>query len=260
MLKSAFRVIPVLDVKEGLAVHAVAGQRSHYRPVRSLLHSSADPLELARAYRDILGLQELYVADLGAIARGEQDHALYSELTGLGLEVWIDAGVRSEFDLPGLVENRRITIVVGLETVRGASDLEAVLRLAGADRVVFSLDLFAGVPRVSADAAWISADPEQLASQLVDLGVRRLLLLDLSRVGTGTGTGTESLQSLLLAGYPGLDISVGGGISGINEIRAFRDSGAAAVLVGSALHDGRIDRRELDQLRAEKGQDAGPEG
>src|SRR5437899_3187124 len=107
MLKSAFRIIPVLDVKNGLAVHADAGERSHYRPVRSLLHSSADPLHLARAYRDILGLQELYVADLGAIARSEQDHTLYSELTGLGLEVWIDAGVRSENDLPALVENRR---------------------------------------------------------------------------------------------------------------------------------------------------------
>ena len=55
MLKSTFRVIPVLDVKDGLAVHAVGGQRSHYRPVRSLLHPSADPLDLARAYRDILG-------------------------------------------------------------------------------------------------------------------------------------------------------------------------------------------------------------
>src|SRR3954453_16215487 len=121
MLKSAFRVIPVLDVKDGQAVHAVGGQRSHYRPVRSLLHPSADPLDLARACRDILGLHELYLADLDAITRGEQDHALYFELTRLGLQVWIDAGVRSQHDLPALIENRRIIIVAGLETIRGAS-------------------------------------------------------------------------------------------------------------------------------------------
>ncbi len=203
MLESAFQVIPVLDVKDGLAVHAIAGQRSHYRPVRSLLHPSANPVELARAYRDLLGFHELYLADLDAIAGGEQDHALYSELTGLGLEVWIDAGVRSERDLPVLVENRRITIVVGLETIRGASDLEAILRLAGADRVVFSLDLFAGEPRVPPGAAWASTDPDNLACQLVDLGVRRLLLLDLSRVGTGSGTGTEALLTRLSARHPG---------------------------------------------------------
>ena len=252
MLKSPFRVIPVLDIKDGQAVHAVAGQRSHYRPVRSLLHPSADPLDLARAYRDILGLHELYLADLGAIAGGEQDLALYSELTGLGLKVWIDAGVRSEHDLPMLIENRRITIVVGLETIRGASDLEAILRLAGEDRVVFSLDLFAGVPRVSPDAAWISADPDDLVRQVVDLGVRRLLLLDLSRVGTGSGTGTEALLSRLSALHPRLEISVGGGISGLEKIHAIRDQGAAAVLVGSALHNGRIGGRELDQLRSDR--------
>jgi phosphoribosylformimino-5-aminoimidazole carboxamide ribotide isomerase len=252
MLKTAFRVIPVLDVKDGLAVHAVAGQRSYYRPIQSLLHPSADPLELARAYRDILGLHELYLADLDAIARGGQNYALYSELTALGLEIWIDAGVRSENDVPAMVENRRITIVVGLETIRGASDLEATLRLAGTDRIVFSLDLFAGVPRVSADAAWISADPDELARQLVDLGVRRLLLLDLSRVGTGSGTGTEALQSRLSARHPGLEVFVGGGITGLDKIQAVRDQGAAAVLVGSALHDGRIGRRQLDQLRADR--------
>ena len=48
MLESHFRVIPVLDVKNGQAVHAVGGIRSHYRPLQSLLHPSCDPLELVR--------------------------------------------------------------------------------------------------------------------------------------------------------------------------------------------------------------------
>ena len=64
MLKNPFRVIPVLDLKDGQAVHAVAGQRSHYQPVRSILHPSADPMDLARAFRDMLGLHKLYLADL----------------------------------------------------------------------------------------------------------------------------------------------------------------------------------------------------
>ena len=68
MLESHFRVIPVLDVKNGQAVHAVGGIRSHYRPLQSLLHPSCEPLELARAYRDLLGLRELYLADLDAIS------------------------------------------------------------------------------------------------------------------------------------------------------------------------------------------------
>ena len=57
MLESHFRVIPVLDIKNGQAVHAVAGIRSHYRPLQSILHPSCEPLELARAYRDLLDLR-----------------------------------------------------------------------------------------------------------------------------------------------------------------------------------------------------------
>ena len=109
-----------------------------------------------------------------------------------------------------------------------------------------------GRAALSPDAAWISADPDDLVRRVVDLGVRRLLLLDLSRVGTGSGTGTEALLSRLSALHPRLEISVGGGISGLEEIHAIRDQAGAAVLVGSALHNGRIGGRELDQLRSDR--------
>jgi len=44
---------------------------------------------------------------------------------------------------------------------------------------------------------------------------------------------------------------VGGGISRIEEVLALRNAGAAAVLIGSALHDGRIGARELARLACE---------
>src|SRR5262249_58597615 len=62
MSESAFRVIPVLDVKDRIAVHAIGGIRSHYRPLLSKLHPSSDPIAIARAYRDVLGLHDLYLA------------------------------------------------------------------------------------------------------------------------------------------------------------------------------------------------------
>ncbi len=79
-----------------------------------------------------------------------------------------------------------------------------------------------------------------------------MLVLDLARVGTGQGTGTGQLLSRLRAAYPALELSVGGGISGIEELIAVQKAGAAAALVGSALHDGRIGREQLDHL-AEQG-------
>ena len=43
------RVVPVLDIKNGRAVHAVQGKRAHYGPLRSVLHGSDDPIGIASA-------------------------------------------------------------------------------------------------------------------------------------------------------------------------------------------------------------------
>jgi phosphoribosylformimino-5-aminoimidazole carboxamide ribotide isomerase len=253
MLESHFRVIPVLDVKNGQAVHAVGGIRSHYRPLRSILHPSVEPVELARAYRDLFDFRELYLADLDAISGQQQpDLSLYRELAIRDVHLWIDAGLKNENDLAALVDLDHTTIVIGLETAHGPDAVRAILERAGPDRVVLSLDLFEGVPRLPVGADWAAANREQLSRQILDLGVLRLLLLDLSRVGTGRGTGTDELLLLVRQSHPAVEVSVGGGISGMEDLLALRTAGAAAVLVGSALHDGRIGREQLDRLAANR--------
>src|SRR5688572_10445772 len=62
------RVVGVIDLMGGLAVHAVGGRRAEYRPVASPLCESAAPLAVAEAFRREYGIEELYLADLEAIA------------------------------------------------------------------------------------------------------------------------------------------------------------------------------------------------
>jgi phosphoribosylformimino-5-aminoimidazole carboxamide ribotide isomerase len=71
------------------------------------------------------------------------------------------------------------------------------------------------------------------------------LLLDLARVGTGKGTGTMTLLKRLRAEDSDLEITVGGGVSHGAELLALEKAGADAVLVGSALHDGRLGVADL---------------
>lgn len=245
-----FRVIPVLDVKQGVAVRAVAGDRAHYGPVRSLLHPGSDPVLLARALRRTLGFDELYLADLDAISGAAANVALYHELSTCGLSVWVDAGVRDLDSLGPLLRGEVATIVAGLETLRGPAALGAVLDRVGPESLVFSLDLRAGVPLIAEAARWGESDPRALARTALDLGVRRLLLLDLARVGIGQGPGTLPLLAELRSheAGAGIEIIVGGGLSSAVELPALRRAGASAVLVGSALHDGKIGAADLELL------------
>ena len=113
----------------------------------------------------------------------------------MGLSLWADPGVVDGASLPSLMDAGVSRIVAGLETVRGPGALAEILDLAGPDRVVFSLDLRDGLPKVAEGAEWGTSDPHALAESVLALGVRRLLLLDLACVGTGQGVGTMTLLS-----------------------------------------------------------------
>ncbi len=140
------------------------------------------------------------------------------------------------------------TIIVGLETVRGPHALAEIVKAVGGDRVILSLDLFEGRPRIAASAVWRTDDPLELAEAAIACGVRHVLILDLARVGTSRGPGTTSLMNQIRRSDPSVVVTVGGGISQIEEVVELRGAGAGAVLIGSAIHDGRIGAQELNRL------------
>jgi phosphoribosylformimino-5-aminoimidazole carboxamide ribotide isomerase len=245
-----FRVVPVLDLKEGRAVRAVGGRRDQYQSIRSILHANPEPIPLACSLRDMLSLSTLYLADLDAIEGRAPNIGIYQQLLGLGLEVWIDAGLRDVSSLAPLLDLHPLDsrVIVGLETVRGPDELAGIADRVGADRTIFSLDLFEGRPRVGGEGTWRTDDPREIANRAIEGGLHHLIILDLARVGKARGTGSDGLMAQILDAHPEVEIIVGGGVSRIQEVLHLRAAGASGVLVGSAIHDGRIGRAELEQI------------
>src|SRR5262249_34077853 len=134
------RIVPVIDLRGGVAVRAVGGRRSEYGPLASPLAASSDPVDVARGYCAHLGLTELYLADLDAIAGAEPDWAVWSGLIREGFRLWADAGVRDRERAVRLSEAGVERVVAGLETVAGPEALAGVVKALG-ERTVFSLDL-----------------------------------------------------------------------------------------------------------------------
>jgi phosphoribosylformimino-5-aminoimidazole carboxamide ribotide isomerase len=235
------RVVPVLDVRDGEAVHAVAGQRAHYAPLRSgLATGTADPTRVARAFRDRLALETVYLADLDAIGGTGTNDPVVRNLVSLGLAVWLDAGARDAPDAARAAALRVDSVVLALETLDGPEALGRCVAAVG-PAAVWSLDLRDGRPLVAPGADWGTHDPLTLADRAVARGVRRAIVLDLARVGTGTGVAaTAGLVARLRARHPAVAWAVGGGVAGEADLEALARAGAVAALVGSALHDGRL--------------------
>ena len=236
--------IPVLDVLNGVIVRGVGGRRNEYRPVESVLTPSARPLDVARAFRDRLSLTTLYLADLDGIQRQRPNADVYRQLVDDGFELWIDAGVRCLGDTTRLLDAGAAKVIVGLETIPEAQFLATLVAEFGASRITFSLDLQAGVPKLS-HSHWPDASPLGIAQNVIQLGVTQLIVLDLASVGEERGPSTLALCEALRRFAPEVHLVTGGGVRNTDDLRSLQTAGIDGVLLATALHNGVIGPTEL---------------
>lgn len=223
------RIIPVLDLMGGIVVRGVGGRRSEYRPLVSKLTDSVEPVAVARALVEACKPDELYLADLDALAGAPPAVGVYRAIRDLGVRVWVDAGVRDVDSARRLVD-AGCDVVAGLETVE-RSALPAILAMGA----IFSLDLRDGVPlRPWAD------DARGVAAIAAEAGATRMIVLDLARVGVSAGIGTEQLCRDLAVAHPDVEIIAGGGVRDASDLARLGSLGVRGALVASALHDGRL--------------------
>lgn len=243
------QIIPVVDLMGGLVVRGVAGRRSEYRPIESRLCADVTPSSVARALREQFAFDEMYVADLDAIAGAEPAWELFRELAGCGFSLRVDAGAATAERARRLAEFQAdgkplSAVIVGLESLASPEALVEMLAAIGPERLAFSLDLKAEIPLVAA-SAWQGFDAFGIASEALQVGVRRLIVLDLARVGMSGGVGTEALCRRVRQLDSGVEIVAGGGVRGLGDLETLAAAGCDGVLVASALHDGRLTRAQL---------------
>lgn len=227
------QIVPVLDLKGGIVVHARRGRRAEYAPLRSPLVEGCEPIAVARALRAVCRSSVLYVADLDALAGVPVDEATLRALSKVA-EPWVDAGATTPERAAALQRAGVARNVVGTESLGSSVQLE----LFAGPPLVLSVDLRQG-RLISPDPALAEREPAAAAPLARELAVRELLVIDLARVGSGSGPPLDAVAQLAQA-LPGVDIYAGGGVRDDADLRALESAGAAGALVATALHEGSI--------------------
>ncbi|WDQ19074.1 HisA/HisF-related TIM barrel protein [Rhodopirellula sp. P2] len=231
------RLIGVLDLMNGVAVHGIAGQRSRYRPVAGL---PAGENALLRWYRSI-GVQRFYVADLdGLMCQGRQDDALLNLAAELrdGETLWIDCGWResvSQADRDWMSQMRSsipagsdIRWIIASESADSIDVLDRMLEWIPASELTLSLDFRDG-QFIGPDSAthWMRS-----AS---DRNIREAILLDVASVGGESGPRDCQTFSGLVRQFRSVNWITGGGIRCPEEVQKLVSEGYSEVLIASAL-------------------------
>jgi phosphoribosylformimino-5-aminoimidazole carboxamide ribotide isomerase len=242
------QVIPVIDIRRGIAVHARGGERGRYRPVQSCLTPSADPLMLLERLHAAFQCEEVYVADLDALEEIGENLAVVAALADHvgGVRLLVDAGVRSPADAERLLDLGVTHVVLASETSAGPHEIAEIARAVGFERVVCSLDVRQRSVVWGSPASPLRSPADALAS-LGQRGVRSVIILEMDRIGAETGVDVHFLAPLIQR-HREMRILVGGGVRDIRDLLMLRDIGAAGALVGTALHRGTISRENLGVL------------
>lgn len=238
------KIIPVIDVLGGVAVHAVRGIRKNYLPLKSVLCASADPVDVAVSLK-AFGFSELYVADLDAITGAQPNFSLLKRIVDkTGLKLMVDAGVTNLQRAEEVLANGASKVIIGTETLPSTSFVAEAIVFLGKKRVIVSLDL-RGNKVLSGFELGKLAEPITFLRELEALGVSQVIVLDLTKVGSNEGTNTALLQKVLR--NIKVDVLVGGGVRDVKDLVELKELGVCGVLVATALHSGKISSGNLKQ-------------
>ncbi len=231
--------IPVLDLKDNLVVHAVRGERAAYRPLHSVLTNSVEPVGVLHDLLHWYPFRHVYIADLNALQGGaghdSQIVALAAQYTEI--EFWIDAGLTASAALPAYANTPNVRLIVASEALSSLAHYQAVIAKLGPERYqILSLDYRRGA-RLG-------------AAQLMDepaLWPPYVIAMNLDRVGSFDGPDFDLLATLKQQA-PACTFVAAGGVRDSRDLDALRQQQIGAVLLASALHQGRISSAELHSL------------
>ncbi|MGZ5030500.1 MAG: HisA/HisF-related TIM barrel protein, partial [Methylobacter sp.] len=112
------KIIPVIDLKNGVVVHARQGNREHYEPINTGLCKSSDIFQVIEAFLGVYEFDNFYIADLNAIThQGNHDQLIADVLVRYPqITFWVDKGYQKYGEFMPTASN--ILPVLGSESYR----------------------------------------------------------------------------------------------------------------------------------------------
>ena len=237
----SFTVIPAIDLRAGRVVRLKQGDYA-----RQTTYAD-DPCTLAKCYADA-GAQWIHLVDLDGACSGRLDNlAIAESIARDGVQVQSGGGVRHDADVQRLFDAGVARVVLGSVAINQTGQVKDWLHSYGADRFILALDTRCLDGRWTLPTAgWTQAGQrtlDELAPWYAAQGACHLLCTDIERDGMQTGCNLDLYRHLVHIA-PSLRVQASGGMRGLDDIRAVRETGADSLILGRALLEGRFTMAE----------------
>ncbi len=226
-----FEVVPAVDVQDGAVVQLVGGERGTGTRY-------GDPVAAAERWIEA-GAETLHLVDLDGAFEGERVNAAAIEAVvesvpdGVGLQ--LGGGVRTAEDARELLDLGIDRVILGTAAVETPA-IVAAIDETHPGSVVVSLDAKGGEVVVSGWTEGTGLDPAAAAARYEELGAGAVLFTNVDVEGQLAGIDRNAVESVV--GAVDIPVIASGGVATVEDVVALKRTGAAAVVVGTALYEG----------------------
>lgn len=229
----------MIDLLNGLVVHAKKGERQHYQPIQSKLTASSEPIQVVEALLSVYPFAQLYIADLNAIQKSDAHYPInYTQIQQLQqafpqLKLWLDVGISQPKDL-FIWQDLDARIVIGSENIPDMATYNVLM--SSIHSPILSLDFmphgYQGPPTLlNQTEHW----PEDV------------IVMSLADVGAGSGPNITRLNAIKNKSAQTHAIAAGG-IRDKTDLNKLKQMGIAGALVATALHQKTLCHDDIQEI------------
>ena len=225
-------VFPAIDLVAQKAVRLYQGD------YRQMTVYSEDPVAVAKEM-EAQGATCLHLVDReGARDGGTPNLAIVQRIAReTGLFVEIGGGVRARETIETYLDAGVDRVILGTAAVQNEELLRDAVASFG-PRIAVGADLRDGKIAIRGwleESAWTL---DAFAAHMEEIGVDTLICTDISRDGAMRGTNRELYRKLVET--CSVNITASGGVSSLEDLRALRDLGLYAAILGKAYYTGAV--------------------
>lgn len=228
-------IYPAIDLREERCVRLVEGD-----PNQETVYSE-DPVAMANVWQE-QGAQRLHVVDLdGAFSGLPKNFQVIKEIvSSVHIPVQVGGGIRDlnmAAELLGIGVSR---VIFGTIAIKEPQLVATACQRYG-EAVVVGIDAKDGKVAIEGWGVVAHKDALELALEMKDLGVKRIIFTDIWRDGTLKGPNLAAVEEV--ARTTGLKIIASGGVSTLEDIKSLKKlepAGVEGVIMGKSLYAGTI--------------------
>ena len=236
-------ILPAIDIIDGKPVRLYQGDYNKKEIV------AEDILETARSFENA-GAEFIHLVDLDGAKKGElvNGDSIIKVAQTLNMKVEVGGGIRTYETIKYLIDNGIARVILGTSAMEDEELLKRAINDFG-DKIAVGIDCKDGY---AYGRGWLEGSSLyyiDFAKKLESLGVKNVIVTDISKDGTLQGPNVEMLKEL--KENVNMDITASGGIRDISNIKALNDLGLYGAITGKAIYAGTLSLDEAIKLTKE---------